>query len=193
MIHSKQLWKMQIFKTILLSFLIIHICSGNRKAKRIRKHSCNSDRDCRRNQYCDRWNIFSKAYILKLETQIFFSENNSYTDVCLTKCQSSFDCENEEQSCYKDGNKPGRCLYPCTWRQRNNCPKNTICDRYENACLKPCKNDNQCPKDTVCFPNGQCLAPCETTSNCFREEYCDRSFILFHFRSYQYFFKFNFF
>ena len=85
-------------------------------------------------------NLKLPSILVSCLSSILFFQNNSYTDVCLPKCNSEEDCNNEKQSCYNDG----RCLYACTWRQRDNCPEKTICDRYENACLKPCKNDNQC-------------------------------------------------
>ena len=72
--------------------------------------------------------------IERLQIVIKNYTNFSYRGICLPQCRTHTDCL-KDQDCAEDG----RCLHFCSWRQRKDCPNKTICDMYENRCLKPCK------------------------------------------------------
>ena len=73
--------------------------------------------------------------IERLQIVIKNYTNFSYRGICLPQCRTHTDCL-KDQDCAEDG----RCLHFCSWRQRKEkCRNKTICDLYENSCLKPCK------------------------------------------------------
>ena len=74
--------------------------------------------------------------IERLQIVIKDYTNFSYRGICLPQCRTHTDCL-KDQDCAEDG----RCLHFCSWRQRKECPNETICDLYENRCLKPCKGE----------------------------------------------------